>query len=54
MFIRQQCLYSFEDALKLQPASRLEEIMVTLDLQGVMENIPWDIALSLQNWISSI
>ena len=40
MYIRQQCLYSFEEALKLQAASKLEKIMLTLDLQGIIEKIP--------------
>lgn len=40
MFIRQPCVFSFEDALKMQPASRLEMIMNTLDLEPVLAMIP--------------
>lgn len=40
MYIRQQCLYSFEDALKMQPQTRLERIFTTLDLTPVLEKLP--------------
>ncbi len=36
MNIRQNCIFSFEDALKLQPISRLEKIINTLDLRPVV------------------
>jgi hypothetical protein len=36
MNIRQNCIFSFEDALKMQPKSRLEKIIDTLDLQTVL------------------
>ena len=36
MNIRQNCIFSFEDALKMQPKSRLEKIIDTLDLQPVL------------------
>lgn len=40
MYIRQQCLYSFEDALKMQAQTRLEKIFVTLDLTTFVAKIP--------------
>ena len=40
MYIRQQCLFSFEDALKMQPQTRLEQIFITLDLDPVFNKIP--------------
>lgn len=39
MYIRQQCVFSFEDALKMQPQSRLERIMVTLDFVPLLKSI---------------
>ena len=36
MNIRQNCIFSFEDALKLQPKSKLERIITTLDLEPVL------------------
>ena len=36
MNIRQNCIFSFEDALKIQPKSRLEKIINTLDLKPVL------------------
>lgn len=40
MYIRQQCLFSFEDALKMQAQTRLEKIFVTLDLTSFVKKIP--------------
>lgn len=39
MNIRQNCIFSFEDALKMQPKSRLEKIIDTLDLQPVLAKL---------------
>lgn len=39
LYIRQQCLYSFEDALKMQPKSRLQKILDTLDLSPVLSQL---------------
>jgi IS5 family transposase len=39
MNIRQTCIFSFEDALKMQPKSRLEKIIDTLDLQPVLAKL---------------
>lgn len=39
MYIRQGCIFSFEDALKMQPKSRLEIILSTLDLEPVLSNL---------------
>ncbi len=39
MYIRQGVLFSFEDALKLQPKSRLKIIFDTLDLQPVLSQL---------------
>lgn len=36
MNTRQSCVFSFEDALKMQPKSRLEKIIDTLDLSPVL------------------
>lgn len=36
MYIRQGCLLSFEDAIKMQPRSRLEMVLSTLDFDGVI------------------
>ncbi len=40
MFIRQPSVFSFEDALKLQPMSRLEMVMNTLDLKPILAMVP--------------
>lgn len=40
MYIRQGCVFSFEDAIKMQPASRLEKIMVTPDLEHIILMVP--------------
>ena len=40
LYIRQQCLFSFEDALKMQPATRLEQIFATLDLDPIFKKLP--------------
>ena len=40
MYIRQQCLYSFEDALKMQAQTRLEKIFITLDLTSFIKKLP--------------
>ena len=40
MYIRQQCLYSFEDALKMQAQTRLENIFITLDLTSFIKKLP--------------
>lgn len=39
MNIRQNCIFSFEDALKMQPKSRLEKVIDTLDLQPVIAKL---------------
>jgi len=39
MNIRQNCIFSFEDALKMQPKSRLEKVIDTLDLQPVLAKL---------------
>lgn len=39
MNIRQDCIFSFEDALKIQPQSRLEIIINTLDYKPVLEKL---------------
>ena len=39
MNIRQDCIFSFEDALKMQPKSRLEKIIDTLDLRPVLAKL---------------
>ena len=39
MYIRQQCLFSFEDALKMQAQSRLEKIFLTLDLAPILNKL---------------
>jgi IS5 family transposase len=39
MSIRQNCIFSFEDALKLQPISRVERIINTLDLGPVISKL---------------
>ncbi len=39
MNIRQGCVFSFEDALKIQPQSRLEKIINTLDLKPVLTKL---------------
>ena len=39
MYIRQQCLFSFEDALKMQAQSRLEKIFITLDLAPILNKL---------------
>jgi transposase len=43
MYIRQGCVFSFEDAMKMQPRSRLEIILATLDFGPII------IALSKNN-----
>jgi hypothetical protein len=40
LYIRQQCLYSFEDALKMQAQTRLEKIFITLDLTSFIKKLP--------------
>jgi IS5 family transposase len=35
MNIRQGCVFSFEDAIKMQPRSRLEIILATLDFKVI-------------------
>ena len=40
MYIRQQCLYSFEYALKMQAQTRLEQIFLTLDLTPFVAKLP--------------
>ncbi|CEO90576.1 transposase (fragment) [Syntrophaceticus schinkii] len=40
LYIRQQCLISFEDALKMQPETRLEKIFSTLDLKPIISRLP--------------
>jgi len=37
VYIRQGCVFSFEDALKIQPQSRLEKIINTLDYKPVLD-----------------
>ncbi len=37
MNIRQGCVFSFEDAIKMQPRSRLEIILATLDVKVIFE-----------------
>jgi len=39
MNIRQGCVFTFEDALKMQPKSRLENIIDTLDLSIVLAQL---------------
>lgn len=39
MNIRQECIFSFEDALKMQTRSRLEIILSTLDLKPVISKL---------------
>ena len=39
MYIRQDCIFSFEDALKIQPQSRLEKIINTLDYKPVLSKL---------------
>ncbi|MDD2497114.1 MAG: transposase [Desulfitobacteriaceae bacterium] len=39
MNIRQACIFSFEDAIKIQPKSRLEKIIDTLDLKPVLTKL---------------
>lgn len=39
MNIRQNCIFSFEDALKMQPKSRLEKIIDTLDFKPVLAKL---------------
>lgn len=39
MSIRQNCIFSFEDALKMQPKTKLEKIIDTLDLQPVLTKL---------------
>lgn len=39
MNIRQSCIFSFEDAMKMQPKSRLEKIIDTLDLKPVLTKL---------------
>lgn len=39
MNIQQNCIFSFEDALKMQPKSRLEKIIDTLDLKPVLTKL---------------
>jgi len=39
LYIRQQCLFSFEDALKMQPQTRLERIFITLDLDSIFNKL---------------
>lgn len=39
MNIRQGCIFSFEDALKIQPQSRLEKIINTLDYKPVLSKL---------------
>ena len=40
MYIRQKCLYSFEDALKMQAPTRLEKSFLTLDLTPFIKKLP--------------
>jgi hypothetical protein len=40
LYIRQQCLFSFEDALKMQAQSRLEKIFLTLDFAPILNKLP--------------
>jgi len=39
MNIRQSCIFSFEDAMKMQPKSRLEKTIDTLDLKPVLTKL---------------
>ncbi len=39
MYIQQQCLFSFEEIMKLQPETRLEKIFYTLDLKPIIDNL---------------
>ncbi len=39
MNIRQNCIFSFEDAMKMQPKSRLEKIIDTLDFKPVIAKL---------------
>lgn len=39
MNIRQDCIFSFEDAMKMQPKSRLEKIIDTLDFKPVLSKL---------------
>jgi len=40
LYIRQQCLISFEDALRMQPETRLEKVFSTLDLEPAISRLP--------------
>lgn len=42
MSIRQMCVFSFEDAIKMQPRSRLEKILYTLDFDTVIASLSSD------------
>ncbi|CFX21908.1 Uncharacterized, partial [Syntrophomonas zehnderi OL-4] len=39
MNIRQRCIFSFEDAMKMQPKSRIEKIIDTLDFKPVIAKL---------------
>ncbi len=43
MYIRQGCVFSFEDAIKMQPQSRLESVLATLNLRAVVATLDEDI-----------
>jgi transposase len=38
LYIQQQCLFSFDEIMKLQPETRLEKIFHTLDLSPIIDN----------------
>jgi len=42
MYIRQGCVFSFKEAIKMQPRSRLEIILSTLDLEPVISKLVSD------------
>jgi IS5 family transposase len=49
MNIRQGCVFSFEDAIKMQPRSRLEIILATLDFKVIFEALSKNAAIIFGN-----
>jgi len=39
LYIRQSCLFSFDEIMKLQPETRLEKMFSTLDLEPIINNL---------------
>ncbi|WP_102400992.1 transposase [Haloimpatiens massiliensis] len=39
MYIRQECLFSFEEIMKFQPKTRLELILAQLDFSNVLNGL---------------